>query len=72
MAQLAVRLGIPTAAFYEGPWKGMGYPHRVLTEWLAIQQGTPLFVGRPPDAEFARSVLPVAIPLPDPPRGSSS
>ena len=71
MAQLAVRLGIPTAAFFE-QWHSVSYAHRTLTEWLAMQQKTPLFVGRPHDAEFARGVLPQAIPLPELPRGSSS
>lgn len=71
MAQLAVRLGIPTAAFYDR-WHSCSYAHKVLTEWLALQQGTSLFVGRPQDAEAVRTVLPQAIALPDLPRGSSS
>ena len=71
MAQLAVRLGIPTAAFFD-KWQGCSWSHRVFTEWLACQQGTPCFVGRPHDAEFVRSVLPKEIALPELPRGSSS
>ena len=71
MAQLAVRLGIPTAAFFD-KWAGCSYSHRMLTEWLAMQQGIPCFVGRPHDAEFVRTVLPKEIALPDLPRGSSS
>ena len=71
MAQLAVRLGIPTAAFYD-KWHSCSYSHKILTEWLAMVQGTPLFVGRPADAEFGRAVYPKELTLPDPPRGSSS
>jgi hypothetical protein len=71
MAQLAVRLGIPTAAFYE-KWHSCSYAHKVLTEWLAVAQGTPLFVGRPQDAEFGRAVYPKELSLPEAPRGSSS
>ena len=71
MAQLAVRLGIPTAAFYDR-WHSCSYAHKVLTEWLAVVQGTPLFVGRPQDAEFGRCIYPKELTLPDPPRGSSS
>jgi hypothetical protein len=71
VAQLAVRLGIPTAAFFD-KWSGCSYAHRVLTEWLAMQQGTPCFVGRPHDAEFVRTILPKEIALPELPRGSSS
>jgi hypothetical protein len=71
VAQLAVRLGIPTAAFFD-KWSGCSYAHRVLTEWLAMQQGTPCFVGRPHDAEFVRTILPKELALPELPRGSSS
>lgn len=71
MAQLAVRLGIPTAAFFD-KWHSCSYAHRVLTEWLAMQQGIPCFVGRPCDIEFARSILPREVALPELPRGSSS
>lgn len=71
MAQLAVRLGVPTAAFFER-WHSCSYAHRVLTEWLAMQQGTPCFVGRPCDAEFVRTILPVPVELPTISKGSSS
>jgi len=71
MAQLAVRLGIPTAAFYD-KWHSCSYAHTVMTEWLAMVQGTPLFVGRPQDVEFGRAVYPKELALPEPPRGSSS
>lgn len=71
MAQLAVRLGIATAAFYDR-WHSCSYAHKVLTEWLGLQMGVSVFVGRPQDAEFGRQILPAPIALPDPPRGSSS
>lgn len=71
MAQLAVRLRIPTVAFYER-WHGCSYQHLVFTQWVALQQGTTCVVGRPADIEGVRSVLPQPIMVPDPPRGSSS
>lgn len=71
LAQLAVRLGIPTAAFYDR-WHSCSYAHKVLTEWLGLQMGIPVFVGRPHDAEFVRTILPKEIAVPDVPRGSSS
>lgn len=71
MAQLAVRLGVPTAAFYDR-WHSCSYAHKVLTEWLGLQTGTPVFVGRPHDAEFVRTILPKELALPEIPRGSSS
>ena len=71
VAQLAVRLGIATAAFFDR-WHSCSYAHKVLTEWLALQQGTGLFVGRPHDAEFVRTVLSKELALPALPKGSSS
>ena len=71
MAQLAVRLGIPVAAFFDR-WHSCAYAHRTLTEWIAMQQGSSCFVGRPQDIEFARSVLPACLALPELPKGSSS
>lgn len=71
VAQLAVRLGIPTAAFFD-KWHSCSYQHRVLTEWLGMQTGVPVFVGRPQDLEFVRGVLPGPIALPAPARASSS
>ena len=71
MAQLAVRLKIPTVAVYE-QWRGCSYQHLVMTQWLATMQGTTCVVGRPADLEGVRSILPAPIAVPDPPRGSSS
>lgn len=71
VAQLAVLLGIPTAAYFDR-WSGCSYAHRTLTEWLAMQQGTPCFVGRPQDIELQRALYPSELPLPEVPRGSSS
>lgn len=71
LAQLAVRCRIPTVAFYDR-WQGCSYQHLVLTQWLAVQYGVPCIVGRPIDIEQVRAILPVAVALPDPPRGSSS
>lgn len=71
VAQLAVRLGIPTVAFFDA-WRGCSYQHRVMTDWLALQQGTPFFVGRPADTDQIRGLLPSGLAVPDPPKGSSS
>ena len=71
LAQLAVRLGIASAGFFDR-WHSVSYAHRVTTEWLAMQQGSPLFVGRPHDAEFVRSILPAVIAVPELSKGSSS
>ena len=71
VAQLAVRLGIPTAAFYDR-WHSCSYAHKTLTSWLATVQGTPLFVGRPQDIEACRALYPKELPMPELPRGSSS
>lgn len=71
VAQLAVRLGLPVAAFYD-QFQGASYAHKQLAAWLAMQQKTALFVGRPHDAEFIRSILPQMLTLPELPRGSSS
>lgn len=72
VAQLAVRLGLPTAAFFADKWHSCSYNHKVMTEWLALAQGTPLFVGRPQDAEAQRALYPRELPLPEMARGSSS
>ena len=71
VAQLAVRLGIPTAAFYDR-WHSCSYAHKTLTQWLALVQGTPCFVGRPQDIEACRALYPKELPMPELPRGSSS
>jgi hypothetical protein len=71
MAQLAVRLGVATAGFYD-KWHSCSYAHKHLTDWLGLQMGIPVFVGRPHDLEFGRTILPAQIPLPELPRGSSS
>lgn len=53
--QLAVRLKKPSIGFFQ-KFEGTCYAHKQLTEWLAVQQGTPCFIGRPDDARFVREV----------------
>jgi hypothetical protein len=68
--QLAVRLGKPAAGFYL-KFDGTAYGHKSLTDWLALQQQTPIFIGTPQQAELVRSVVSVPLELPQP-VGSSS
>jgi len=56
--QLAIRLGKPSVGLYE-KFEGTCYAHRHLVEWLATQQGTPCFVGRPKDCQFLSEILPI-------------
>lgn len=54
--QLAVRLGKPAVGFYE-KFEGTAWAHKQLVEWVAMQQGTPCFIGRPDDARFVREMM---------------
>jgi hypothetical protein len=68
--QLAVRLGKPSAGFYL-KFAGTAYGHKSLTEWLAMQQNIPIWIGTPAQAEMLRSIVSVPLELPQAP-GSSS
>lgn len=70
LMQLAVRLKKPAAGFFL-KWSGTAIGHRILTEWLATAQGTPLFIGTPSEGEFVRSVISQPLEAPMAP-GSSS
>ena len=54
--QLAVRLKKPSVGFY-AKFEGTCYAHKMLTEWLAVQQGVPCFIGRPDDARMVTEVV---------------
>lgn len=54
--QLAVRLHRPSAGFF-AQFSGTAYAHKVLTESIGVQQGTPVFIGKPDDAHFVREVM---------------
>lgn len=54
--QLAVRLHKPSVGIYS-KFAGTAYAHKTLTEWLAMQQETPCFIGRPKDGQWVREVL---------------
>ena len=54
--QLAVRLKKPAMGFFQ-KFEGTCYAHKQLTEWLGVQQQTPVFIGRPDDARFVREVI---------------
>lgn len=68
--QLAVRLGKPSVGFYL-QFTGTTYGHKSLTEWLAIQQRLPIFIGTPQQADLMRQVVQGPLELPQP-VGSSS
>lgn len=68
--QLAVRLGKPSAGFYLN-WSGTAYGHKSLTEWLAMQQKLPIWIGTPQQGELVRSVVSVPLELPQPVASSS-
>lgn len=54
--QLAVRLKKPAVGVYH-QFGGTAYAHKVLTEAVAVQQQTPLFIGRPTDAQYVAEVM---------------
>ena len=56
LMQLAVRLKKPALGFYQ-KFDGTSYFHKVLTEWLGVQQQTPVFIGRPDDVRFVKDVM---------------
>ena len=58
MMQLAVRLKKPAAGFFQ-KFEGTCYAHKQLTEWLGVQQQTPVLIGRPDDAQFVKEILQV-------------
>lgn len=55
LMQLAVRLGKPALGFYT-KFEGTAYAHKHLTEWLGVQQQTPVFIGRPDDAAMVKDL----------------
>jgi hypothetical protein len=68
--QLAVRLGKPSAGFYLD-FKGTAFGHKVLTEWLAMTQHLPIWIGTPAQADLVRNVVTVPLELPQPVASSS-
>ena len=54
--QLAVRLRKPAVGFYS-KLEGTCYAHKALTEWLGVQQQTPVLIGRIDDAKYIREVM---------------
>lgn len=68
--QLAVRLGKPSAGFYLR-FDGTAYGHKSLTEWLAMQQHLPIWIGTPQQAEMLRPIVSAELDVPQP-AGSSS
>lgn len=71
LLQLAVRLQKPALGFYTH-FDGTAYAHKVLTEWIGVQQRTPVLIGRPEDAKFVQEMLQVAYVPPPLQRSSSS
>ncbi len=68
--QLAVRLHKPAVGFYTH-FGGTAYAHKMLTEWLGVQQKTPVFIGRPDDAKWVQEAMQVTYVPPPIQRGSS-
>ena len=54
--QLAVKLGIPSAGFYN-QFKDTAYGHKMLTEYLGTNGQRPAYVGRPADASFIAQLM---------------
>lgn len=54
--QLAVRMGIPALGFYQH-LNGTAYAHKVLTEWIGVQQQTLVCITRPNDAGILDRLL---------------
>lgn len=54
--QLAVRLKKPAIGFFS-KFEGTCYAHKVLTEYVGMQQGVPTFICRPDDARFVWEVV---------------
>lgn len=54
--QLAVRMRKPAVGLFN-KFEGTLYAHKSLTEWLAMQQETPCFIGRAKDAQYVREVM---------------
>lgn len=71
LMQLAVRLGIPSVGLYTH-FRHTAYAHKMLTEWLGVQTGVSVFIGRPQDAEAVRQIVNVPLALPTVRTGSSS
>ena len=71
--QLAVRLRVPSVGMY-GRFAGTSIAHKVLTEWLAVQQQTACWIGRPQDLAAVCGLAGAVLPFPIPTRvgGSSS
>src|SRR6185436_2875854 len=53
--QLALRLGKPSLGFYT-EFTGTCYAHKLLAEYLAVQQGTPCWIGRPGDLDVVKAL----------------
>ena len=54
--QLTVRMKIPAMGFYT-KFEGTCYAHKLLTEYLSVQDKTSVFIGRPCDADFVHQAL---------------
>ena len=56
LAQLALRLGVPTVAYYQD-WHSTALAHLDLTHRIAVSSGVPFMLVRPSDVEHWRAVL---------------
>lgn len=63
VAQVALRLGVPSVSFY-AEWGGTAHAHRSLSEWLAHRVKTPFLVGSMADAQLWQMVMGPAVTAP--------
>lgn len=71
MQQLALRCGVPSVGVY-AQFGGTAYAHKVLGEWLGVQQGTSYLVGRPEDVGAVCQLAGQPLAFPPPARRGSS
>lgn len=56
MAQLALRMGVPSASFYT-EFGATAYAHLALSQWLSLRSGVPFVCGSVKDTEAWRAVV---------------
>jgi len=61
-AQLALRLGVPSASFYLD-WKGTAHAHLSLSSWISKTTNVPCLVGSLADVSFWRQLTSVSLSL---------
>lgn len=57
MAQLALRMNVPSVSFWSGDFAGTAHAHLSLSSWLGQQTGTPFLAGSLHDATLWKQVV---------------